>query len=94
MPEAKTEAPNARKMRKIRQGIVVSDKMDRSIVVKVERTVRHPLYKKVIKRSKRYMAHDQENSGQVGDLVRITECRPLSRHKKWRLLEVVAKGRA
>ena len=93
MPEAKTEAPSTRKLRKIRQGIVVSDKMDRSIVVKVERTVRHPLYKKVIKRSKRYMAHDQENTGQVGDLVRITECRPLSRHKKWRLLEVVTKGR-
>lgn len=94
MPEAKTEASKTRKLRKIRQGIVVSDKMDHSIVVKVERTVRHPLYKKVIRRSKRYMAHDQENTGQVGDLVRITECRPISRHKKWRLLEVVSKARA
>ncbi len=81
-------------MRKIRQGLVVSDKMDRSIVVKVERIVRHPLYKKVMKRSKKYIAHDEGNTCTVGDLVRITECRPLSRHKRWRLLDVLTKAEA
>ena len=83
-----------RKLRKTRQGVVVSDAMDKSIVVLVERKVRHPLYHKVIKRTKKYMAHDQENTGKVGDVVRIMECRPMSRHKKWRLLEVVSKAEA
>lgn len=79
-------------MRKVRQGIVVSDKMDRSVVVRVDRTLRHPIYKKVIRRSKRYMAHDQENTCRIGDVVRITECRPISRKKRWRLLEVIRKA--
>lgn len=92
MPQAEAQKPQTRKLRKIRQGVIISDKMDKSVVVKVERTVRHPLYKKVIRRSKNYMAHDQENTGKVGDTVRIMECRPMSRHKRWRLLEVV--GRA
>ncbi len=89
MPQAKSEETTSRKLRKVRQGIVVSDKMDKSIVVQVERTVRHPLYKKVIKRSKNYMAHDSDNTGKVGDLVRIMECRPMSRRKRWRLVDVV-----
>lgn len=91
VPNSDGTAP-ARNLRKVRQGIVVSNKMDKSILVRVERTVRHRLYKKVIKRSKKFIAHDQENTSQVGDMVRIMECRPLSRHKRWRLLEVLKKA--
>ena len=72
----------------------MSDKMDQSIVVRVDRTMRHPLYKKVIRRNKKYMAHDQENTGKVGDVVRIMECRPISRQKRWRLVEVLQKAEA
>jgi len=92
MPQAKSDQAGQRKLRKIRQGVVVSDKMNQSILVRVDRTVRHRLYKKVLRRSKRYMAHDQENTCQVGDVVRIMECRPISRHKRWRLMEVVRKA--
>jgi small subunit ribosomal protein S17 len=70
------------------QGVVVSDKGDKTIVVKVERRVMHPLYKKFITRSKKYMAHDEGNAFKVGDTVRIVECRPLSARKRW---EVVTK---
>lgn len=91
MPQAKSDQAGQRKQRKIRQGVVVSDKMDQSIVVRVDRTVRHRLYKKILRRSKRYMAHDQDNTCQVGDLVRIMECRPISRNKRWRLMEIVRK---
>lgn len=94
MAQAKSENSGERKLRKIRQGIVVSDKMDQSILVRVDRTTRHPLYKKIIRRSNKYMAHDQENKCQVGDVVRIMECRPISRHKRWRLMEVVTKAEA
>ncbi len=87
-----SEQPEKRKLRKSRQGVIVSDKLDRSIVVRVDRTMRHPLYKKVIRRSKKYMAHDQENSGKVGDLVRIMECRNISRRKRWRLVEVMTRA--
>ena len=66
MAQAKSENSGERKLRKIRQGIVVSDKMDQSILVRVDRTMRHPLYKKIIRRSNKYMAHDQENKCQVG----------------------------
>lgn len=75
--------------RKTRQGVVVSNKMNKTLVVNVERTLTHPLYKKVIRRSKKYHVHDEENVGQVGDVVRIMETRPLSRTKRWRLLEVL-----
>jgi small subunit ribosomal protein S17 len=92
MPQAKSDQAGQRKLRKIRQGVVVSDKMNQSIVVRVDRTVRHRLYKKVLRRSKRYMAHDQENTCRVGDVVRIMECRPISRNKRWRLMEVVSKA--
>ena len=94
MAQAKSENSGERKLRKIRQGIVVSDKMDQSILVRVDRTTRHPLYKRIIRRSNKYMAHDQENKCQVGDVVRIMECRPISRHKRWRLMEVVTKAEA
>jgi small subunit ribosomal protein S17 len=92
MPQAKSDQTVKRAQRKIRQGVVVSDKMNQSIVVRVDRTLRHSLYKKVIRRSKRYMAHDQENICRVGDVVRIMECRPISRKKRWRLMEVLTKG--
>ena len=72
---------------KLQSGIVVSNKMDKSIVVKIERKVKHPLYIKTIKRSKKYIAHDEQNECQVGDLVQIAECRPLSRHKHYRLFK-------
>lgn len=94
MPQAKSNESAKRSRRKTRQGIVVSNAMDKSILVKVERTMRHPLYKKTLKRNKKYMAHDQENSGRVGDLVRIMECRPLSRNKKWRLVEIMERAEA
>ena len=72
--------------RRVLQGIVVSDGMDKSIVVKVERTFMHPLYKKYIRRSKKYMAHDEDNSAKVGDRVSIRECRPLSKRKFWEII--------
>jgi small subunit ribosomal protein S17 len=75
--------------RRVLQGIVVSDAMDKSVVVKVERKIKHPLYKKYIRRSKKYMAHDEDNSVKVGDKVSIRETRPLSKRKCW---EVVTDG--
>jgi small subunit ribosomal protein S17 len=92
MPQAKAEAAPRITRRKVRQGVVVSDKNDKTLVVVVERTMRHPIYGKVVRRSKRYHAHDEKNAGKVGDVVRIMECRPLSRTKRWRLLEVVGHG--
>lgn len=72
--------------RRILQGVVVSDKGDKTIVVKVERQVMHPVYKKFIKRSKKYAAHDENNQFKVGDVVRILETRPLSKTKSWTVL--------
>ncbi|ETX01701.1 MAG: 30S ribosomal protein S17 [Candidatus Entotheonella factor] len=75
--------------RKVLSGEVVSDRMDKTITVKVERRIRHSVYERVIKRSKKYHAHDEQNQCQIGDQVRIIETRPLSKTKRWRLLEVV-----
>ena len=75
--------------RRVMQGVVVSDKMDKTITVKVERKVMHPLYKKFIRRSKKYAAHDEKNTFKIGDVVSIRECRPLSKNKRW---EVLAEG--
>ena len=72
--------------RRVMQGVVVSDKGDKTIVVKGERRVMHPLYKKFITRSKKYMAHDEGNAFKVGDTVRIVECRPLSARKRWEVV--------
>jgi len=72
--------------RRVMQGVVVSDKADQTIVAKVERRVMHPLYKKFIRRSKRYLAHDESNAAKVGDLVRIRECRPISKRKCWEIM--------
>ncbi|MBT3214993.1 MAG: 30S ribosomal protein S17 [Deltaproteobacteria bacterium] len=70
---------------KLQSGVVVSNNMDKSIVVKVERKIKHPIYKKTIKRSKKYVAHDENNECSIGDLVEIAECRPLSKRKRYRL---------
>jgi small subunit ribosomal protein S17 len=78
-----------RGIRKSRTGIVVSDKMDKTIIVKIVRKSRHPLYGKTVTRSKRFKVHDEENKAKVGDKVLITETRPLSKDKRWRLVEVV-----
>jgi small subunit ribosomal protein S17 len=69
--------------KRVLSGVVVSDKMDKTIVVRVDRRVMHPLYKKYIRQSKRYAAHDEDNRFKTGDQVRIEECRPLSRRKRW-----------
>ena len=74
-------------------GRVVSDKMDKTITVLVERKIKHPLYKKYLTRSKRYHAHDVENQCGIGDVVRIKESRPISRTKKWRLIDVIEKAK-
>ncbi|MBM3188699.1 MAG: 30S ribosomal protein S17 [Chloroflexi bacterium] len=75
--------------RRVLSGRVVSRKMDKTAVVEVVRTQRHPLYHKVLRRTKKYMAHDEENASHEGDWVRIEESRPMSRRKRWRLVEIV-----
>jgi small subunit ribosomal protein S17 len=75
--------------RKTRVGTVVSDKMEQTLVVVIGRTTRHPLYRKVIRRTKKYHVHDPEGRGTLGDLVRIEECRPISKTKRWQLVEVL-----
>jgi small subunit ribosomal protein S17 len=82
-----------RARRKTRVGRVVSDKMDKTIVVAVEDFVRHPLYGKAVKRTKKFKAHDENNECQIGDKVRIMETRPLSAQKRWRLVSVMEKAK-
>ena len=82
-----------RKLRKEKTGIVVSDKMDKTIVVKVETLVQHPMYKKRMKRTSKFKAHDEQNECGIGDKVRIMETRPLSREKRWRLVEIIEKAK-
>lgn len=89
MEEQKTE----RGRRKTRIGRVVSDKMDKTVVVAVESTSRHPLYKKTIKRTTKFHAHDEAGEAKVGDLVRIMETRPLSKTKRWRVVSVIEKAK-
>jgi len=72
--------------KRVMQGVVVSNKMDKSVVVNVERRTKHPLYKKFIKRSKRYIAHDKDNVCKEGDIVNIQECRPISKRKTWEVI--------
>jgi small subunit ribosomal protein S17 len=79
--------------RKVRVGKVVSDKMDKTIVVAVEGSVAHPLYKKIIRRTYRLKAHDENNECRVGDRVRVMETRPLSKEKRWRLVEIIEKAK-
>ncbi|NLB27418.1 MAG: 30S ribosomal protein S17 [Clostridiaceae bacterium] len=82
-----------RNKRKQRVGTVVSDKMDKTIVIAVTEHVRHPLYKKYIKRTVKMKAHDEDNACGIGDRVRVMETRPLSREKRWRLVEIIEKAR-
>jgi len=82
-----------RNLRKERIGIVVSTKMDKSIVVAVKRKVKHPIYGKFINRTKKLMAHDEGNSCNIGDTVRISETRPLSKNKTWRLIEIIERAK-
>jgi len=80
--------------KRILQGTVVSDANDKTVVVLVERRFTHPLYKKTVRRTKKYHAHDENNEYKVGDVVRIEECRPISRKKRWRVIERVEAARA
>jgi len=82
-----------RNRRRIKLGRVESDKMNKTIVVVTETRVPHPVYKKIVRKSVRFKAHDEQNEANVGDTVRIMECRPLSRDKRWRLLEIVEKAK-
>ncbi|MDQ3708042.1 MAG: 30S ribosomal protein S17 [Actinomycetota bacterium] len=88
-----TEITSTRGERKTRQGVVVSDKMDKTVIVKVERRTTHPLYRKTVTRSERLHAHDETNDVRQGDRVRIAETRPLSKTKRWRVVEVIERAR-
>ena len=81
-----------RNLRKVLIGTVTSDKMDKTVVVAVETNVKHPMYKKIVKRTYKLKAHDEENTCKVGDKVKVMETRPLSRDKRWRVVEVVEKA--
>jgi small subunit ribosomal protein S17 len=81
-----------RNARKVRSGKVVSNKMDKTIVVAIESLVRHPLYGKTVKHTKKFKAHDDENACQIGDVVKVMETRPLSKDKRWRVVEIVEKA--
>ena len=83
------EKKKEKSKRKEKKGIVIKDKMDKTIVVKVERTFRHPQYGKVLRKSKKYYAHDEKNEAKAGDFVRIIETRPLSKTKRWWLAEIL-----
>ncbi|HRN72955.1 MAG TPA: 30S ribosomal protein S17 [Ginsengibacter sp.] len=82
-----------RNLRKVRTGVVSSNKMDKTITVLIERKVKHPLYGKFVKKSKGFHAHDEKNECNVGDVVRIMETRPLSKTKRWRLLDIVERAK-
>jgi len=82
-----------RNLRKVRIGKVVSNKMQKSIVVSIERLVPHPIYKKYSKRTTKLMAHDEKNEARIGDIVKIMESRPMSSSKRWRLVEIVEKAK-
>ena len=91
MSETTTETTLTRNLRKTRTGVVSSNKMDKTIVVKVERKIKHPLYGKFLKKTTSFHAHDEKNECSIGDTVKIMESRPLSKTKRWRLVEVVEK---
>jgi len=82
-----------RNLRKVRIGKVVSDKMDKSITLTVDRKVKHPLYGKFVQKTTKLMAHDEKNECGIGDIVKVMETRPLSKNKRWRLVEVIAKAK-
>ena len=88
-----SEATTERNLRKTRTGKVVSDKMDKTVVVAIEDNVQHPLYKKIVKRTVRLKAHDEKNECRVGDRVLVMETRPLSKDKRWRVVEIIEKAK-
>jgi small subunit ribosomal protein S17 len=90
---AQASPAEVRNTRKVREGYVVSDKMQKTVVVAIERRVPHPVYGKMVTRTKRVKAHDEENSAKAGDTVRIMETRPLSKDKRWRVVEIVERAR-
>ena len=89
--EMATKTPQ-RGRRKIRTGVVVSDAMDKTVLVRIDRTMRHPLYRKIVGRSAKLAAHDENNDAHVGDTVRVMETRPLSKTKRWRVVEIVERA--
>ena len=91
MTEAQTIHERGR--RKVRTGVVVSDKMDKTVLVRIDRQVRHSLYGKTVRRSSKLAAHDEQNDAHVGDTVRVMETRPLSKSKRWRAVEVVERAK-
>lgn len=82
-----------RNLRKVRIGVVTSDKMDKTITVAIERKVKHPIYGKFVKKTTKFHAHDEKNEGGIGDTVKIMETRPLSKTKRWRLVEIIEKAK-
>ncbi len=90
---SETENTATRNLRKVRTGKVTSNKMDKTIVVAVERNVAHPIYGKFMKKTSKFLAHDENNDCGIGDLVQIMETRPLSKRKRWRLLQIVERAK-
>ena len=93
MEESNAPTVEQRGRRRVKQGRVQSDKMNKTIVVVTETRVPHPVYKKIVRKSVRFKAHDENNDAKTGDLVRIQECRPMSRDKRWRLVEIVERAK-
>jgi small subunit ribosomal protein S17 len=93
MSESDGTTPEARGRRKVREGLVVSDKMDKTVVVQVEDRVKHPLYGKVLRRTSKLKAHDEQNEVGVGDRVLLMETRPLSTTKRWRVVEILERAK-
>jgi small subunit ribosomal protein S17 len=87
------DGKTGRATRRVKQGRVASNKMNKTIVVVAETRVRHPVYGKIVRKSTRFKAHDERNEASIGDVVRIAECRPLSREKRWRLIEIVERAK-
>ena len=92
MTETDTTDSARNSRRKVREGVVVSSKMDKTVVVKIARRIAHPLYKKIITKFNKFQTHDEKNEAQVGDLVEIMETRPISKTKRWRLVRIVKSG--
>jgi small subunit ribosomal protein S17 len=88
-----TQVAPERGRRKVRTGVVVSDAMDKTVLVRIDRQVRHPLYGKTVRRSSKLAAHDEANDAHVGDTVRVVETRPVSKSKRWRLVEIVERAK-
>ena len=93
MENQQSTETQGRNLRKTRVGLVVSNKMDKTIAVSIERRLQHPIYGKFVKRNKKFIAHDENNECSIGDTVRIMETRPLSRRKRWRLVEILEKAK-